>query len=167
MAILSGVHAEYDPELLDTSLPAHAALLPQLRTTEPARAALFRSLLRRLGLKTADVVREPPPVTHVALVAAGLAPTHPYSAEIASLFTEAVVGVSALETGDASGPSAFAAPTTRVTQGSPNPNAPPVFSPAFRFASGLSPPFGSPPPFHSPPHRPVVADTPPAREQPR
>ena len=105
VAILSGVHAEYDPELLDTSLPAHAALQPQLRTTEPARAALFRSLLRRLGLKTVDVVREPPPVTHLALVTGGFAPTHPYSVEIASLFSEAVVGSPVLETGDASGQS--------------------------------------------------------------
>ena len=116
MAILSGVHAEYDPELLDTSLPAHAALQPQLRTTEPARAALFRSLLRRLGLKTVDVVREPPPVTHLALVTGGFAPTHPYSTEIASLFSEAVVGAPALDTGDASGQSVLTAPTTGAAQ---------------------------------------------------
>jgi len=77
VAILSGVHPEYSPALLDPRDPVHARLASELQPSEPVRAALFRSLLRRLGLKTLDVPREVPSPTHAVLMVGGRLPTDP------------------------------------------------------------------------------------------
>lgn len=77
VAILSGVHAEYSPALLDPRDPVHARLAAELQPSEPARAALFRSLLRRLGLKTLDAPREVQSPTHAVLLVGGRPPTDP------------------------------------------------------------------------------------------
>ena len=82
VAILSGVQPEVDPDLLDAEDASLHALASELRPQDDVRAALFRSLLRRLGLKTLDRSRPPPPLSHLALLAGGLPFSHPMSANL-------------------------------------------------------------------------------------
>jgi hypothetical protein len=115
VAILSGVHPEYDPALLDPQQPTHAAVAAPLAAAAVARAALWRSLLRRLGLKTVEVPQDPPLLTHLVLVVAGLPPTHAIPAELSARLSNAATTL--LDTGDPDGacarPSGPRVPTRR------------------------------------------------------
>ncbi len=50
-AILSGVHFEYDPNLVDAEDPYHQAILSELKESNDSRIAVLKRLLQRLGLK--------------------------------------------------------------------------------------------------------------------
>lgn len=49
-ALLSGVHIEYTPRLLNREDPHLAKIIPVLESAEPTRRAIFRSYLKRLGV---------------------------------------------------------------------------------------------------------------------
>jgi len=67
-AILSGVHFEYDPHLLDSNDPTSSKIIPELNQYNSERFQLIRSVLRRLGLKTAEQEIETPRLTNLGLV---------------------------------------------------------------------------------------------------
>jgi len=76
VAVMSGVHLEYDTRLANpaSDLPA---VVQGLEADDQARALLMRSTLRRLGLKTSDVALTDPAMTDLALIVQGLTPTSP------------------------------------------------------------------------------------------
>ena len=50
MAVLSGVHLEYDPLLLSDESPRLKSLLPSLRRSDPSRQRCLRQVLQMLGV---------------------------------------------------------------------------------------------------------------------
>ena len=50
LALLSGVHIEYTPRLLNREDPYLAKIIPALEKAEPARRTIFRSYLKKLGV---------------------------------------------------------------------------------------------------------------------
>jgi len=52
--VLSGVHFEYDPNLLDPADPDLQKILPALHVGDASRKALFDKLVDRLGIQTSE-----------------------------------------------------------------------------------------------------------------
>ena len=62
------MHPEFDPNLMDLSNEDIKAIISDLQKDDEIRFQLFRSILRRLGLKTSETALSEPKLSNLAIV---------------------------------------------------------------------------------------------------